>query len=54
MGVIDDGETLSLTFFADEVSFFLNKDIHTCMDKLVELEDKILDIDSTYDKIQTT
>lgn len=52
MGIID-GETLSLTFFADAVSKLLNKDVHKYMDKPVELEDELLDMGGTLDTTYT-
>ena len=48
MGIIN-GETLPLTFFADAVSEFLNKDVHKYMGKPVEFDDELLDMDGTID-----
>ena len=44
MNIKNNGETLSLIFFADTAPKSLNGNIHTYIEKPVELEDELFDI----------
>ena len=49
MNVKNNGETLSLIFFADAAPKSLNGNIHTYIEKPVELEDELFDMDGPID-----
>ena len=53
MDIVDNGETLSLTFFAGAVPEFLNENVHTYMGKPVELEDELIDMDRSINTTYT-